>query len=290
MQFKSLRPSTFFAALLCLLLVLNGCTKGGGDGDGSPNSGDDSGPIGNRSFNTDCGTLSNGELKNPIEEKNGEAVTVTAVATSNAVIIERASGPQLVKLVGLRDNTSSFQQSRARSILEGLLGSAIFFEAEEDCAVTVSGGGRGIAGSLFTRAGGQSFAERLLNEGVAEADTSSACSGNLLNACYRALADENRVVAGATISYFLWKPISDSDGRLVVLFNPGGATVTVNGEVLQNRGASNGRGTTARGSRTGCAYGANVQISATDSAGRPLVWPGQSLSYTIPNGCDRVEF
>ena len=92
------------------------------------------------------------------------------------------------------------------------------------------------------------------------------------------------------MSNFLWKPQSERDGRLVVLLNPGGATIIANGETLTPSGASNGRGTTARGTRSGCGYGANVRVQAFDRNGRVLLFPGGAREFIIPNGCDRVEF
>lgn len=79
---------------------------------------------------------------------------------------------------------------------------------------------------------------------------------------------------------FLWKPVSDSDGRLVVLTNPT-ATINVQGEGLSDRGATNGRCTTARASQSGCSYGKNVLVSISTLR--------EFLIIEIPNGCNRYD-
>ena len=292
---KGLKTLTKILAAIALVGLVAACTNssGGDDGGGSGGGGGgDTGSNGNRQFTTDCGTLNKGEVQNPVSESDAVLVTVTRVATANSVVVQRANGgEQLVRLAGLSNTVSTFQNNRAISALEGLLGAALLFSSEEpDCSVTVQGGGAGISGSLFTRSSGQSFSELLLNQGLGVADSSSTCGHNQLSSCYGALAEDNTVETGGNVSNFLWKPVSERDGRLVVLLNPGRASVTANGETLTPSGPSNGRGTTVRGNRPGCAYGTNIRIEAFDSRGRVLLFPGDATSFTIDNGCNRVEF
>ena len=91
------------------------------------------------------------------------------------------------------------------------------------------------------------------------------------------------------VSNFLWKPEADKDGKLVVLLNPYDATIYVNGEKLENTGPSNGRGTTARGKKPGCQYG-RATVKVVEDTGLAVKFPDGNLSYTIANGCKRVEF
>ena len=96
----------------------------------------------------------------------------------------------------------------------------------------------------------------------------------------------------AEILEFVWKPESESDGNLVVLINPVDATVIVTGDIsetLLNAGASNGFGTTARGSAKGCDYGQGVIVEFFDSEGKPIKTGGGNLEITIPDGCNRYE-
>ncbi len=82
------------------------------------------------------------------------------------------------------------------------------------------------------------------------------------------------------LSRFLWKPVSDSNGRLVVLTNPT-TSLVVNGETLTDVGPSNGRCTTSRGAQSGCSYGEDVLIAVTSLAEFRII--------KIPNGCERYD-
>jgi hypothetical protein len=78
---------------------------------------------------------------------------------------------------------------------------------------------------------------------------------------------------------FLWKPVSDVTGNLVVLFpsssNP--TRVNVNGENGQGVGRTNGNRPTFRFSKPGCAYGNNIVIDTNEGV------------CGVANGCNRTE-
>jgi hypothetical protein len=284
------RLTLFLGCLAFLFLV--GCTKSKSDGDSENNAdtGSDD-PASNISIDlsSDCGTVVSGQVLNPPPLSSAVEVQVTQVVSHNVVIVQRPQGSQVVRILGLADNISSLKAQRGRSQLSALLGSAIL--VTDDCPATFGGGGQGINGQLFTASLGVSFAERLLSQNGGEADTgSTACGTNLLSSCYQALVDQAPPLVGATVSNFLWKPVAERDGNLVILLSPANASVFANGEALVNFGPSNGRGTTARANKPGCAFGANAKVEAFDSQGRPLVFPGGATSFTIANGCNRVEF
>lgn len=100
-------------------------------------------------------------------------------------------------------------------------------------------------------------------------------------------------IATSTISDFLWKPVSESDGNLVVLVNPLAVRVEVTGslsETLSDRGPSNGRGTTARGRHPGCSFGNGVTVEFFDRNDRRILLKDGRRSVSVPRGCDRYEF
>ena len=97
------------------------------------------------------------------------------------------------------------------------------------------------------------------------------------------------MLSGGVVSNFLWKPKSERDGSLVVLLSPANARITVNGERLTDFGPSNGRGTTARAQKSGCAFG-RATVEVTDAQGLPILFPGNKTKFIIENGCDRVQF
>ena len=78
---------------------------------------------------------------------------------------------------------------------------------------------------------------------------------------------------------FVYKPLSEGDGNLVVLIpaSYSGGSLTVAGESGRNVGRTNGNRLTFRFSKTGCAYGNNVSLSSNGK------------TCTIPSGCNRVD-
>lgn len=58
----------------------------------------------------------------------------------------------------------------------------------------------------------------------------------------------------------LWKPISEGDGKLVILIGVTGGTCTVNGEVGRYVGQTNGNRATYRFSKPGAGYGTNITV------------------------------
>ncbi len=82
------------------------------------------------------------------------------------------------------------------------------------------------------------------------------------------------------LTHFLWKPVSESNGKLVILTNPT-TSLVVDGETLSDNGPSNGRCTTSRASKSGCSFGEDVLVAVTSLAEFRII--------RIPNGCQRYE-
>ncbi len=93
-----------------------------------------------------------------------------------------------------------------------------------------------------------------------------------------------------SLAGFVWKPISEGDGRLVVLLpssyvgRVSGVTVRRGGTVLESgrfSGNTNGNRPTYRFSRPGAGYGSGLTVVAT-------LRTGGSVTWNIPNGGSRV--
>lgn len=84
---------------------------------------------------------------------------------------------------------------------------------------------------------------------------------------------------------FLWKPVSDSNGNLVVIlpsqYNGKVSSVSVNGERGSFSGIANGNRTHWRFSKPGAAYGSNAKVVASTSGG--------NVTWTVPNGGSRTN-
>ena len=261
----------YYFFLLILILTVFACTKD-----------DNSDSIDNGQFSTSCGVVFQGDLYNPIDSSRGVTGTAEAIG-SNQIALQTKDSRILVKLHGIdvSDNSS-------REFLSRFDGQAVFFEAVNGCTTIVSGGGTASVGHLFT-IDGRSYAEELIRAGLGNIAIDDVCSGILVGQCYEALREEHAPLQ-ADISNFLWKPVSERDGNLVVLLNPAGATIVVNGEILTDFGSSNGRGTTARADKSGCDFGTNIEIQVFDSFGNQLIFPDGETTFIIPDGCNRVEF
>ena len=237
-------------------LLLFSCTNSGG-GSGSESET----PSNGSSFRTECGVVVDGSSKNPVDSSEGVLASVEITGPNQAIVVT-GKARFLVKFHGLA-NLNDFRRSAVVARLQSLAQQgAVFFEASSECLATVDGGGTAFVGQLFTSSG-VSYNETVIQEGLARIDTSEDCVPEDIVTCYRALEDSSEQLGGE-ISNFLWKPKAEKDGNLVVLLNPSGARITVNGDVLTDFGPSNGRGTTSRAGKSGCAYGANVVVKVFD--------------------------
>jgi len=89
---------------------------------------------------------------------------------------------------------------------------------------------------------------------------------------------------------FVWKPISEGDGNLVVLLRPSSSGDPIRAlslvygggsEVGSYVGLTNGGRPTFRFRMPGCGYGTNIVLIPGDTA--------VNLAQTIPNGCKRED-
>ncbi|MFC1625297.1 hypothetical protein ACFL1O_00205 [Patescibacteria group bacterium] len=89
---------------------------------------------------------------------------------------------------------------------------------------------------------------------------------------------------GGGSGQFLWKPISESDGKLAILLPYeclSSCTVTADGVAGNYTKRTNGNRPTYRFSKPGCEFGENIKVIANCS--------GNESTWTIPNGCNRFE-
>jgi hypothetical protein len=153
-------------------------------------------------------------------------------------------------------------------------------------------------------AGCGSASDDIVIGGVAEpvevmADESLATDGATSNSeqdVAPVVSESNGIsaISELRITTFLWKPISEGDGNLVVLVDPIGVDILVTGgisENLRDTGPSNDRGTTARGSFPGCNYGRDILVEFFEEAsGSRILLSDGSDSVRIDDGCNRIEF
>lgn len=306
----------FFLLTLLIVSLLPGCgSSGGGSGAG------DTSEATFVARSSDCGVVVDQQLFNPPDARAGIPGRIIDGLDGEFVAFEPdhpEMGPILVKSLAARKTDRTGAKRFIASILTHSP-TAVLFEAGDGCYASREDGGTGVIGTIIL-SNGRVLTELLLTRGFLRADSSTRhCSAGLVENCYAALAetaptptpiptvtaapsvtnpptgqpapadDSSSQVSGTAISYFLWKPQSERDGTLAILFNPTASRVTVNGISLQSSGPSNGRASTFRASTSGCSFG-RATIKAWDTRGRLLAWPGSRASYTISNGCNRVEF
>ena len=301
--------------VLGLFLGLAACSQGSDSDDDSSTGATDQGvdqmDMGpGFSFSSRCGAVIDGLLVNPVPSASLEEVNVE-VLRHDILIITRllgieAGNRQLVKIHGVSsEGLREFQKTKAENIVRDMTSGGAFFakassalpvpdpetgQLPELCETSFPGGGMGTVGQLFSR-DGQNIAEVLLEEGAA-VGVSEVCNSSLLLGCYSSI-EPREEFSPQIISNFLWKPVSERDGGLVVLVDPVGITVVVSGavsETLVDFGPSNGRGTTARSSRPGGAFGGNITVTFFDSEGRVVLLANGERQVIVPNGSERLEF
>jgi hypothetical protein len=235
-------------------------------------------------FHTDCGTVINGSMKNPVDPKGGIKGKVTVAGGNLLIMKPEKGGDILVKLhaVGVPYN-EAIQASAERTLRELAKEDAVFFPAGQECTTRIESA-TGTVGQVFT-ASGKSYSEALLAEGYARVE-SDGCDASAILPCYNAIVEEAALNYAGEIEEFLWKPISDSTGKLAVHSSPADTVVTVSGEAGQDFSGGNGYDNLTRFGKPGCAYGKNVTVKLTNSSGIPYRLAGKT-SITIPDGCQR---
>lgn len=293
MYLKNLR----LIALVLMVIAASSCTKE----DNGSDSGNSQPPPGGSNpaeptLRTSCGTVFNGQIINPPNRKDASRGSLTYIGP-NLILMKMKKREQLIKLHAVDAPALSSQSATAQQVISTLAskGDGYFFPAEPDCSINLENGTQGIVGHLFS-ADGKSFAEELIKKNAAVV-TTDVCQGFLVSPCYRALAEQS-VPPTPTIDipdyegpstpkgFILWKPVSDSDGRLAVHSVPYGTSVRVEGEVGRNQGPGNGYGSLARFRKSGCSYGKNVKLELILSGGEKHTFKDKTFA-TIPDGCRR---
>jgi hypothetical protein len=238
---------------------------------------------------TQCGVVVQGALKNPVKPKEGESVTLIGATGANLVIAANPKTPQkpfLVKLHGVGAARNARKQKDAIAAITALSkGGGFFFKPFPMCQTYLER--ELVAVGTIVTAAGINLNEYVIQKGFALPERQDVCSGFLLDACYEALSEEN-ATAGGIGCEFLWKPVADKDGKAVIHADRCDTRIFVNGEEFKDAGSGNGRCSTARGSKPGCAYGqATIQVF-DKKTGLPYEFPGGQTSLVV-NGCTRVE-
>ena len=292
----------FFITLLTLFLLVSasGCKKSSSGDDDSSNSSSGA----EIDLQADCGIVVDDDRLFSINQDEQRDIESIDVISSELVIV-RSFDPdsdsdddseiqtQLVMLQGVSTNgvQDSFAQRGTETIEDLVRFGGTFVSAGDDCEVRTDSSGTAVVGQLFSRSG-QSVIETLLEQGNVVA-ASDPCGGDQLFQCYsniEAQEPESRF----SITRFLWKPISERDGNLVILADVSDrsgrstdVTIEVNRRTLTDFGPSNSFDHTQRANRPGCSFG-SATVRVTDQFGAPVLYEG-SETIEISNGCDRVE-
>jgi hypothetical protein len=280
---------------LALICQLCGCTEGSsGNSDSSSGDAPDT-EESSAGFRTECGTVQGAQVYNPVEPSDGDRAQARVLGP-NLVAIKRKRLEEFVKLHGLDVPGSIEQRNGAEALLERLSaeGDVYFYHTNKTCVTDLDDGTVGLIGQLFS-ASGKSFSEELIKAGFADVGT-DICNGELIGPCYRALLEESITPTptpepefegpSTPAGFILWKPVSDSDGRLAIHSVPYGTTVIVNGETGANRGPGNGYGSLARFRKNGCGYGRKPRVELIMSDGTKFMF-GDKEFATVPDGCQR---
>ena len=166
---------------------------------------------------------------------------------------------------GTADNTSVFTSE----------------SADGASSVSFSSGSSNTSSSSSTSTSSSTSADRV--ETTSQSSATTTTSSN---------TSSSSNVSSKVIRRFLWKPVSERDGNVVVLVDPTDVQIIVSGsrsESLTDFGPSNGRGTTSRGSFPGCGYGTSVLVEFFDRFGRRVRMASGHNSVRVKDGCDRME-
>jgi hypothetical protein len=276
-----MKTSTLFTlSLVATIFCATGCVK---KEDESSSSTSDANTT-MKPFHTDCGTVMNGSLENPVDPKGGIKGKVTVAGGNLLIMKPEKGGDILIKLhaIGAPYN-DAIRSGAERTLKELAKEDAILFPAGESCTTRVESA-TGSVGQVFT-ASGKSYSETLLAQGYGRLE-SDGCDASLISSCYGAIVEDAAEQYAGEVEELLWKPVSDSNGKLAIHSSPADTVITVNGEMGQDFGGGNGYANLTRFSKPGCSYGKNVTVKLTNTKGAPYRLNGKT-SITIPDGCQR---
>jgi hypothetical protein len=172
--------SAFFLSS-CIALFSSACTNGDSN-DAIPGDRD-------RSLQTDCGVVSDGQVINPILESEGEEVHGISFLSANVFLLTIGNEERLVTLHGIQPTPSSLGGEALEVLIDIAQEEPSFFPPLESCFADTPWGVAQV-GQIITR-GGVSFSEDLLRRGyVAEVIKDGPCREDLLATCYEALREE----------------------------------------------------------------------------------------------------
>lgn len=299
MKVRSIKSFLILTCVFTLIVGLLGCTKGGSDGQSELSSGDSS-SVGSLSCEggelcSVCGSWVDNLLINNIDPATAELVNVEAI-DADLVSITRLTGLEagnktLVKLQGLTaDGVSVVKRERARDTIDENGFNALFVDGGSNCSIVLPDGGKGVVGQIFTSSG-TNLGELLIQKGFALPDAADSCGGQALAGCLSGLEVEEEF-SNSVVTKFLWKPISESDGRLAIHSSPFNTTVRVTGALSETRpsvGPGNGFGSLSRFSKPGCSYGNSVKVEFFDNMERRIKINNGDNFITVPSGCSRFE-
>lgn len=297
---KSLEVLFGRVALLVLIgLCAPACTKSGEDSNGSSGEAEvgESAAIGSGLLlSSQCGVVVDGEKRGSFTSDQAEEVYVNPL---NSDLVEVRSltganggGGQLVQLQGVTAaGVAERERLRGIDLIAREAGSSAYLlKGEAPCALTVAGGGRGIIGQLFS-ADGRNINELLLAEGAVVPSAAGGCGGEQLQACYSSIPVVEEF-SRKVINNFLWKPVSDNDGNLVIGVDEF-VTIKVSGALSETRSSDRFAGypyiTFVRFSRPGCSYGDSVRVEFYDEEGLRVKAGDGSEALVVPSGCRRDE-
>jgi len=281
--------SVKFIFVISLILIL-GCTKApssnsnGGSTDAIPES-----------ASVRCGVFTADKFEPSVPFDNAEAVYVEALGADLVSITrttgEEAGNKQLVKLQGITaSGLSSGKLVRAKQTIDAEVGfGALFLPAGDSCTLSLPSGGKGVYGQIFT-ADHRSLSEILVSKGLAFPEA-GVCGGDELAGCYAGIEAQEEI-SDQVLTHFLWKPVSESNGKLVILHDGFGVNVSIEGAVSSmagtDDGGSNGYAATIRYPYPGCAYGSPT-LRFYDQLDRVVALNNGQTSLKISNGCERTE-
>lgn len=296
---KAPSPCRLLSVAVLAVFLLSACTKASNsDTPGQPSDpGGDLPPPGTGTLlDSSCGVYTNGEMHANLDSTLAERVSVSPLNTDLVVVTSldgaNAGGSSLVQLQGLSSQgISEYQRQKGLNLIyEMAAGNAFFVTGGPDCSLVVDGGGRGVVGQIYS-AQGESINERLLGAGVAKSRGEDGCGGALLKACYDSLPVPEEF-SPLVINNFLWKPVSDNDGRLVIGVDEF-VTVKVSGALTESHPAERYAGAPyvsfIRYGQPGCNYGNNIRIDFYDQNGLRLQTGNGQDHVTVSSGCARNE-
>lgn len=182
------RPNSAILLLACIIMgvsLLTGCGSTGKDDAQNNDEGKEQLGASFKQFGPECGMVVDGSFQGGATSDQALFASAATAMSSNVLALHLADRDVMVKIFGLRENTSN--SAASMSWINTLAQAGVYFVPASNNCTAPTAVGEIATGQVLTP-GGRSFTESLIKAKLAgEIEDTGPCGENLISDCYESL-------------------------------------------------------------------------------------------------------